>query len=332
MTQVEKKTALTDTILLVKNLRVYFFAGRRVVKAVDGVSLEVERAETVGIAGESGCGKSTLARSIMQVVPPPGRIVSGEIFFRGIDLLGMSDRDRRKIRGDKIGIIFQDPSTFLNPTIPVGMQICDVILAHHRLSRKQARRKAEQLLEEVGIPEPALRFHSYPHELSGGMKQRVLIAMAISCDPELVIADEPTTALDVTIQRQILELIKRKIIRKEHAVLFISHDLSILAEICNRIYVMYAGKVIEQAKTIDLFQTPFHPYTHKLLSAIPRHDVKRLLVEIKGSPPSLDDLPNGCSFEPRCDSGTPKCREEEPQLKKVGNTHFVRCHNVQGEL
>lgn len=323
-----KMTGLDDITLCVRNLCVYFFAKRRVVKAVDDVSLEVKRGETVGIAGESGCGKSTLARAIMRLVPSPGRIVSGEIFYRGDDLLKMDDQERQNIRGDKIAIIFQDPSTFLNPTIAIGKQICDVISAHYRISWERARRKAVQLLEELGIPEPADRFNSYPHELSGGMQQRALIAMAISCDPELVIADEPTTALDVTIQRQILELIKGKVIHEESALLFITHDLSILAEICDHIYVMYAGSVVAHAKTLDFFQNPLHPYTCKLLSAIPRHDIKQALTEIRGSPPSLDNLPIGCSFEPRCDLHTAKCREEKPQLHEVGKAHFVRCHNV----
>jgi oligopeptide/dipeptide ABC transporter ATP-binding protein len=315
-------------ILEVKQLSAQFPLNQKIIKAVDSVDLYIDEGETVGLAGESGCGKSTLAFSMMQLVPPPGKIVSGEVFFRGQDLVHGSEQVLRGIRGNRLSLIFQDPSSYLNPTVSIGMQICDVIIAHNSVDAREAKRRTVELLNSLGIPEPAQRFHSYPHELSGGMKQRVLIAMAISCDPDLVIADEPTTALDVTIQRQILELIKEKVIREGSALLFITHDLSILAEICDRIYTMYAGRVVETAPTVEFFQNPLHPYTRKLLNAIPRHDLKRPLAEITGFPPSLDNLPPGCSFYPRCDLRSERCQEVRPELRELKREHWVSCHNV----
>jgi oligopeptide/dipeptide ABC transporter ATP-binding protein len=315
-------------ILEVRQLSASFYLNRKVIKAVDRVDLYVDEGETVGLAGESGCGKSTLASSVMQLIPHPGRIVSGEILFRGQELLKCSEQDLQDIRGNRLTLIFQDPSSYLNPTVSIGMQICDVIMAHNPMDAREAKRRTVELLGSLGIPEPAHRFHSYPHELSGGMKQRVLIAMAISCDPDLVIADEPTTALDVTIQRQILELIKEKVIGEGSSLLFITHDLSILAEICDRVYTMYAGRVVETARTVEFFHNPLHPYTRKLLSAIPRHDVKKPLAEIPGSPPSLDDLPPGCSFYPRCDLRSERCLKLRPELRELGMKHWVSCHNV----
>ncbi len=315
-------------ILEVTQLSAQFPLNQKIIKAVDSVDLYIDEGETVGLAGESGCGKSTLAFSMMQLVPPPGKIVSGEVFFRGQDLVHGSEQVLRGIRGNRLSLIFQDPSSYLNPTVSIGMQICDVIMAHNSVDAREAKRRTVELLNSLGIPEPAQRFHSYPHELSGGMKQRVLIAMAISCDPDLVIADEPTTALDVTIQRQILELIKEKVIREGSALLFITHDLSILAEICDRIYTMYAGRVVETAPTVEFFQNPLHPYTRKLLNAIPRHDLKRPLAEITGFPPSLDNLPPGCSFYPRCDLRSERCQEIRPELRELKREHWVSCHNV----
>jgi len=315
-------------ILEVTQLSAQFPLNQKIIKAVDSVDLYIDEGETVGLAGESGCGKSTLAFSMMQLVPPPGKIVSGEVFFRGQDLVHGSEQVLRGIRGNRLSLIFQDPSSYLNPTVSIGMQICDVIMAHNSVDAREAKRRTVELLNSLGIPEPAQRFHSYPHELSGGMKQRVLIAMAISCDPDLVIADEPTTALDVTIQRQILELIKEKVIREGSALLFITHDLSILAEICDRIYTMYAGRVVETAPTVEFFQNPLHPYTRKLLNAIPRHDLKRPLAEITGFPPSLDNLPPGCSFYPRCDLRSERCQEVRPELRELKREHWVSCHNV----
>jgi len=315
-------------ILEVRQLSASFYLNRKVIKAVDTVDLYVDEGETVGLAGESGCGKSTLASSVMKLIPYPGRIVSGKILFRGQELLKCSEQDLQDIRGNRLTLIFQDPSSYLNPTVSIGMQICDVIMAHNPVDAREAKRRTVELLGSLGIPEPAHRFHSYPHELSGGMKQRVLIAMAISCDPDLVIADEPTTALDVTIQRQILELIKEKVIGEGSSLLFITHDLSILAEICDRVYTMYAGRVVETAHTVEFFHNPLHPYTRKLLSAIPRYDVKKPLAEIPGSPPSLDDLPPGCSFYPRCDLRSERCLKLRPELRELGMKHWVSCHNV----
>jgi oligopeptide/dipeptide ABC transporter ATP-binding protein len=319
---------VVSRILEVRQLSAFFYLNRKVIKAVDNVNLYVDEGETVGLAGESGCGKSTLASSVMQLIPHPGRIVSGEILFRGQELLKCSEQVLQDIRGNRLSLIFQDPSSYLNPTVSIGMQICDVIMAHTPVDAREAKRLTVDLLGSLGIPEPVHRFHSYPHELSGGMKQRVLIAMAISCDPDLVIADEPTTALDVTIQRQILELIKEKVIGEGSSLLFITHDLSILAEICDRIYTMYAGRVVETASTVEFFHNPLHPYTRKLLSAIPRHDVKKPLAEITGSPPRLDNLPPGCSFYPRCDLRSERCLEVRPELRELEMKHWVSCHNV----
>jgi oligopeptide/dipeptide ABC transporter ATP-binding protein len=324
--EVEKRAG--SRILEVRGLSAFFYLNRKIIKAVDQVSMYIDEGETVGLAGESGCGKSTLASAMMQLIPYPGRIVSGEILFRGQKLVERGEKVLRDVRGNRLSLIFQDPSSYLNPTVSIGTQICDVIMAHNPVEKKTAKRKTVELLGSLGIPEPAHRFHSYPHELSGGMKQRVLIAMAISCDPDLVIADEPTTALDVTIQRQILELIKEKVIGKGSALLFITHDLSILAEICDRIYTMYAGRVVETARTVEFFHNPLHPYTRKLLSAIPRHDIKKTLAEIPGSPPSLDDLPPGCSFYPRCDLRSERCLKEIPELRELRTKHWVSCHNV----
>jgi oligopeptide/dipeptide ABC transporter ATP-binding protein len=322
----DERTA--SRILEVRELSAFFYLHRKIIKAVDTVSMHIDEGETVGLAGESGCGKSTLASAVMQLIPHPGRIVSGEILFRGQRLVRHGEQVLRDIRGNRLSLIFQDPASYLNPTVSIGTQICDVITAHNPLDKKMAKKKTVELLGSLGIPEPAHRFHSYPHELSGGMKQRVLIAMAISCDPDLVIADEPTTALDVTIQRQILELIKEKVIGEGSALLFITHDLSILAEICDRIYTMYAGRVVETARTVEFFHNPLHPYTRKLLSAIPRHDVKKNLAEIPGSPPALDDLPPGCSFYPRCDLCAERCLKERPELRELETEHWVSCHNV----
>ena len=316
------------SLLQVDKLSTHFLLKRSTVRAVEEVDLRVRPGETVGLAGESGCGKSTLARAILQLVPPPGRTVAGRIRFEGADLLQLPERELRRIRGSRLSLIFQDPSSFLNPTISIGRQICDVITAHGNVDLREARQRTIGLLDSLGIPEARRRFGSFPHELSGGMKQRVLIAMAICADPQLVIADEPTTALDVTIQRQILELIKDKVIRGGSALLFITHDLSILAEICDRVYTMYAGRVVEHGPTMDFFKNPLHPYTRKLLAAIPRHDLKQPLSEIRGTPPRLDRLPAGCSFQPRCDLAGPRCLREAPRLRELEPRRWVSCHNV----
>lgn len=315
-------------LLKINNVSTYFHLQGRVIKAVESVDLRIGEGETVGLAGESGCGKSTLARAIINLVPPPGRIETGEILFQDKDIRTLSQNELRDIRGKYLSLIFQDPSTYLNPTVSVGQQICDVINAHTDKTFREAREQAIELLEQLGIPEPRHRFKNYPHELSGGMKQRILIAMAISCNAKLIIADEPTTALDVTIQRQILELIKNNIMREGSSLLFITHDLSVLAEICDRIYTMYAGRVVESGKAEDFFLSPMHPYTRKLLHAIPRHDIKQPLIEIPGSPPQLDNLPQGCSFYDRCDIRSNRCLQAYPQPRKVGEDHWVWCYHV----
>lgn len=317
-----------DMLLEVEKLSTQFALRHSIVRAVEEVDLYVRRGETVGLAGESGCGKSTLARAILQLLPRPGRIVGGEIRLNGTDLLRMSEQELRSIRGSRLALIFQDPSSYLNPTVSIGRQICDVITAHSDVEFREARKQTFELLDSLGIPESRRRFGSFPHELSGGMKQRVLIAMAICAQPQLVIADEPTTALDVTIQRQILELIKEKVIRGGSALLFITHDLSILAEICDRVYTMYAGRIVEYGSAVDFFKNPLHPYTRKLLAAIPRHDLKRPLSEIRGTPPRLDNLPAGCSFQPRCDLAGPRCLRESPCLRELEKDHWVSCHNA----
>jgi len=317
-----------DMLLEVEKLSTQFALRHSIVRAVEEVDLYVRRGETVGLAGESGCGKSTLARAILQLLPRPGRIVGGEIRLNGTDLLRMSEQELRSIRGSRLALIFQDPSSYLNPTVSIGRQICDVITAHSDVEFREARKQTFELLDSLGIPESRRRFGSFPHELSGGMKQRVLIAMAICAQPQLVIADEPTTALDVTIQRQILELIKEKVIRGGSALLFITHDLSILAEICDRVYTMYAGRIVEYGSAVDFFKNPLHPYTRKLLAAIPRHDLKRPLSEIRGMPPRLDNLPAGCSFQPRCDLAGPRCLRESPCLRELEKDHWVSCHNA----
>jgi oligopeptide/dipeptide ABC transporter ATP-binding protein len=317
-----------ERLLEVEGLSVHFPLKTGLVHAVEEVDLYVRKGETVGLAGESGCGKSTLARAILRLVPRPGRTVAGAVRFDGADLLGLAEQELRPIRGTRLSLIFQDPSTFLNPTVSVGRQICDVIMAHGAVGSREAREQTLRLLEDLGIPEPSHRFNSFPHELSGGMKQRALIAMAICADPQLVIADEPTTALDVTIQRQILELIKDKVIRGGSALLFITHDLSILAEICDRVYTMYAGRVVEHGPTGDFFANPLHPYTRKLLTAIPRHDLRRPLSEIPGVPPRLDSVPEGCSFHPRCDLADDRCLRERPRLRELGREHRVSCHHA----
>jgi oligopeptide/dipeptide ABC transporter ATP-binding protein len=317
-----------ESLLEVESLSTHFVLKKSTVKAVQEVDLHVLPGETVGLAGESGCGKSTLARAILGLVPAPGRTVGGNIRFDGAQLLELPEQELRRIRGSRLSLIFQDPSSYLNPTVTIGRQICDVIMAHRDIEYAQAREQTLVLLDSLGIPEVRRRFSAFPHELSGGMKQRVLIAMAVCADPRLVIADEPTTALDATIQRQILELIKDKVIRGGSALLFITHDLSILAEICDRIYTMYAGRIVEHGSTMDFFKTPLHPYTRKLLAAIPRHDLKRPLSEIPGSPPRLDDLPGGCSFHPRCELASSRCYGELPRLRELESGHWVSCHNV----
>jgi oligopeptide transport system ATP-binding protein len=318
----------SDALLSVQNLRTYFDTRDGTVKAVDGVSFEIRAGETLGLVGESGCGKSVTAMSIMRLVPhPPGRTASGEIWFDGRDLLKVSNEHMRHIRGREIAMIFQDPMTSLNPVLTIGRQITEALQLHLKMGPRQARNRAIELLQLVGIPAAARRVDDYPHQFSGGMRQRVMIAMALSCNPKLLIADEPTTALDVTIQAQILELIAT--LRREFnaAVLLITHDMGVVAGVSDRIVVMYAGKVAEMATTDDPFINPRHPYTLGLLNSIPRLDAQRRerLVPIEGLPPDLITLGDICPFSARCSFALDRCRAGVPDLREVAPAHRAAC-------
>ena len=320
----------TEPLLKVINLKTYFFTDEGVVKAVDDVDLEIYKGETLGIVGESGCGKSVTALSILRLIPsPPGKIVGGQILFRGQELLKLSNSEMRKIRGNEISMIFQEPMTSLNPVFTIGNQIAEAIQLHQGLSKKASLEKAVDMLKLVGIPSPERRVKEYPHQLSGGMRQRAMIAMALSCNPSLLIADEPTTALDVTIQAQILDLMTNLKKDFDMAVMLITHDLGIIAETAARVVVMYAGKVVEEADVYSIFEDPKHPYTQGLLRSIPRPDLgmtkEARLQEIPGIVPSLAELPQGCAFNPRCPKVMDICRKETPELKEVKPGHKVRC-------
>jgi oligopeptide/dipeptide ABC transporter ATP-binding protein len=316
-------------LLSIQDLRTYFYTDLGLIRAVDGISFSMGFGETIGIVGESGCGKSVTARSIMRLIPqPPGKIESGEIYFEGENLLDLSSAEMRKIRGNKISMIFQDPMTSLNPVFKIGKQISEAIKLHQRVSQKEAIEKSIEMLQKVGIPSPAKRVVDYPHQLSGGMRQRVMIAMALSCRPKLMIADEPTTALDVTIQAQILNLMQKLKEETGASIILITHNLGIVAEMAQKVIVMYAGKIFEYSLVRDLFRKHYHPYTENLLKAIPKYDPsgggKRLHV-IPGIVPSLLNLPKGCKLSNRCDRSFAKCFEEEPGLFEVEPGHTVRC-------
>lgn len=315
-------------LLSVKDLRTYFETEDGTVKAVDGISFELKQGETLGIVGESGSGKSVANLSIMRLIPnPPGRIVSGSIMFDGRDVLKLSSREVRDIRGKRIAMIFQDPMTSLNPFMRVSKQLMEVTQLHLGHTREEARAHAIKMLEHVGIPDARERVDSYPHEFSGGMRQRVMIAMALSCEPELLIADEPTTALDVTIQAQILELIKRLKAETGASVILITHDLGVVAGMTDHIIVMYAGKVFEQAATDELFERPANPYTRGLLRSVPDPtDEQGQLYQIPGLPPDVAHLPPGCPFAPRCERAEDICRQEFPPNIEVTPGHYSLCH------
>ncbi|HVB65316.1 MAG TPA: ABC transporter ATP-binding protein [Nitrolancea sp.] len=317
-----------EPLLDVKNLRTQFFTQDGVVKAVDDVSFHIMPGETLGVVGESGCGKSITAMSIMRLIPsPPGKIVSGQILFDGEDVMKMSDEEVRSIRGNKIAMIFQDPMTSLNPVLTINRQISESLELHLGMSKSQSRARSIELLKMVGIPNADERVDQYPHQFSGGMRQRVMIAMALSCNPSLLIADEPTTALDVTIQAQILDLMRN--LQQEHntALMMITHDLGVVAGMTDRIQVMYAGHVVEAATTEELFANPRHPYTVGLLNSIPRLDAaaKAKLNPIRGLPPDLIDLPDMCPFLPRCDYAREKCEQQNPPLLEVNDVHRSAC-------
>ncbi|HVX28963.1 MAG TPA: ABC transporter ATP-binding protein [Nitrolancea sp.] len=317
-----------EPLLDVKNLKTQFFTQDGVVKAVDDVSFHIMPGETLGIVGESGCGKSITAMSIMRLIPsPPGKIVGGQILFDGEDVMKMSDEEVRSIRGNKIAMIFQDPMTSLNPVLTINRQISESLELHLGMSKSQSRARSVELLKMVGIPNAEERVDQYPHQFSGGMRQRVMIAMALSCNPSLLIADEPTTALDVTIQAQILDLMRN--LQQEHntALMMITHDLGVVAGMTDRIQVMYAGHVVETAPTEELFANPRHPYTIGLLNSIPRLDAvaKAKLEPIRGLPPDLIDLPDMCPFLPRCDYAREKCEQQNPPLLEVNDVHRSAC-------
>jgi len=315
-------------LLSVKDLRTHFFTQDGVVKAVDGVSFDVQEGETLGLVGESGSGKSVTALTILRLIPqPPGKIVGGEVNFQGVDLLKVDEETIRKIRGAKIAMIFQEPMTSLNPVLTIGRQVTEALELHMKMNKSESRKRAAELLQMVGIPDPLRRLDDYPHQFSGGMRQRVMIAMGLSCNPKLLLADEPTTALDVTIQAQVLELVKKLSDELGTSVILITHNLGVVARYADRVNVMYAGKLIETASAKDLYADPRHPYTLGLLASVPRLDEPRKvkLVPIEGSPPDLTHLPKGCPFRPRCRFAVDRCAEEHPPLMPMGERHFAAC-------
>jgi len=319
-----------DLILEVRHLKTYFYTEDGVVKAVDGVDFDVRRGEIVALVGESGCGKSVTSFSIMQLVGIPGKIVDGEVLFNGRDLLKMPESEVRQLRGDRLAMIFQQPTSCLNPVFRVGDQISEVLEIHRGMDKKEGWERAVELLRTVGIPEPEKRVSAFPHELSGGMAQRVMIAMALACEPELLIADEPTTALDVTIQAQILDLMRGLQSKLGTSIILITHDMGVVAEMAARVSVMYAGRIVEQAEVNTLFDEPYHPYTRGLLASVPIMGVvKERLDTIPGSVPNLIDLPPGCKFAPRCQARIQHnlhiCTEKEPDLIEFEPGHKVRC-------
>jgi peptide/nickel transport system ATP-binding protein len=328
---------VTDALLEVDDLRTHFFNEDGVTRAVDGVSFQVMPGETLGIVGESGCGKSVTALSILRLLPAKlGRTVGGSIRFDGTDILSLSEDEMRTIRGNAVAMIFQEPMTSLNPVLTVGHQIAESIRIHQGKSREEARQRAGDMLELVKIPDARKRLDDYPHQFSGGMRQRVMIAMALACNPRLLIADEPTTALDVTIQAQILKLMLELKERTGAAVVLITHDLGVVAETCQRVMVMYAGKKIEEAAVTDLFDRPAHPYTRGLMASIPRLN-KRLgakprLAEIQGIVPSMREPIQGCAFAPRCKHAADRCRTDAPELRMVETSHLAACHFAERML
>ncbi|NOZ28043.1 MAG: ABC transporter ATP-binding protein [Chloroflexi bacterium] len=316
------------TLLEVKNLRTQFFTQDGIVHAVNGISYTLDEGETLAIVGESGCGKSVGVMSLIRLIPqPPGKIVDGEVWFDGQDLLKIDEEELRQVRGNRIAMIFQDPMTSLNPVLTIGQQVGEALQLHLGMNKQQARQRSIELLEMVGIPDAADRIDDYPHQFSGGMRQRVMIAMGLSCNPQILIADEPTTALDVTIQAQIIDLVKRLKREVGMAIIWITHDLGVVAGLAERVIVMYAGYIVEEAAVNDLYADPRHPYTLGLLRSIPRLDKGRQakLQPIEGLPPDLLDPPKGCPFAPRCSYRIDRCNEENPALETVARGHRVAC-------
>ena len=319
------------TLLQVRNLTTQFFTSSGTVRAVDNITFDVDEGETVAVVGESGCGKSVSALSILRLVPwPPGKIIGGSINFRGQNLLEMSDEDIRRVRGREISMVFQEPMTSLNPVLSIGLQLTETMQHHLGLSPAQALKRAAELLEMVGISEPKRRLAQFPHHLSGGMRQRVMIALALSCEPKLIIADEPTTALDVTIQAQILELMKDLTKRLGVALVVITHNLGVVARYADRVNVMYAGKIIEMGSAQQIYHQPHHPYTLGLLASVPRMDQPRgtRLIPIDGQPPDLTRLDGGCAFRPRCRFAVERCGQEFPPLEDIDSGHVSACWRV----
>ncbi len=314
-------------LLEVRDLKTQFFTQDGVVHAVNGITYSLKEGECLGIVGESGCGKSVGVLSVMRLIPdPPGKIVNGEVIFRGRNLLKLSEEEMRYVRGAEIAMVFQEPMTSLNPVLTIGFQIMETLKLHQGMNNKDARERAAELLAMVGIPQAADRLDDYPHQFSGGMRQRVMIAMALSCNPALLIADEPTTALDVTIQAQIVDLVKRLRDKLGMAVIWITHDLGVIARLAERVIVMYAGYIVEKAGVKELYGAPRHPYTLGLLGSLPRlDDYGRKLYSVRGQPPDLVFLPKGCPFASRCDYSTERCEEEMPPLEAVGVDHKVAC-------
>ena len=318
---------MNNILLSVQDLKVYFSGNERIARALDGISYDVRKGETICLVGESGCGKTVSALTILRIIPqPPGEVMGGKILFNGQDLLELSEEDMQKIRGNRIAMVFQEPMTSLNPVFTIGDQIKEAILVHEQLEKNEILRRCIQLLKDVGIPSPENRLNDYPHQLSGGQRQRVMIAMALACNPDLVIADEPTTALDVTIQVQILDLFKELQEKRNMSLLYITHDLGVVGNIANRIYVMYSGIIVEQGRTHDIFHNPCHPYTQGLLASLPSLSKRgSTLHSIPGAVPDPAYKPSGCPFHPRCEYATEICRSQFPEMCDYRDGHLSRC-------
>lgn len=325
---------MSESIILnIQNLKSHFFTSKGEIPAVDGISIQVPAGKIIGIVGESGCGKSMTAMSIMGLLRHPGKVVDGTILLEDRDITYLKPKELAKVRGNEISMIFQEPMTSLNPVYQVGRQVQEAILLHQNVGKKEARKRVIEIFQAVGIPEPEKRYHSYPHQLSGGLRQRVMIGMAMVCKPKVLIADEPTTALDVTIEAQILRLMKRLCEEQGTSIILITHNMGVVAELCDYVYVMYAGKVMEQAEIFDLFENTRHPYTQGLLKSIPRLEGKaERLYTIEGVVPNLLHLPDGCNFCTRCEQANERCFKEKPCLYETGSGHGTRCFKYESEV